>query len=632
MIVGIEHGMGPSMNTTATGAPAGGGIDVDALRAKYEAERDKRLQPDGEEQFLTTTGQYARYFEEDRYVAPGYTRDPVSLAPDVVVIGGGFAGLISAARLMEAGFRDLHVIEAGGDFGGTWYWNRYPGSQCDVESYCYLPLLEETGFMPKEKYSYAPEIFEYCQLLGRRFGLYERTLFQTRVDALDWDEHDKRWRVTTSRGDDIRARFVVSASGPASSPRLPGVPGIEDFAGHSFHTSRWDYDYTGGDHGGNLTKLADKRVAVIGTGATAIQCVPHLGAAAEHLYVFQRTPSSVDIRGNKPTDPEWVESLKPGWQKERQENFNDVVIGRPFEEDLVNDSWTYLFRNLQNAMIRTEAPETGMTFEDFQLMAEVADFENMNRIRTRVDDHVDDPETAEALKPWYRQFCKRPCFNDEYLPTFNRPNVTLVDTSGSGGVERITPAGVVANGREHAVDCIIFATGFEISSGFKRRIRYEVNGAGGRSIYDYWKDGRRTFHGHSSHGFPNWFFIGNSQVGVSVNYSSMVDEQARNVAYVMHQAQARGALAVQPTAEAEAAWVNEIRALALNVVDFFDACTPGYYNNEGKFREATATLAGDAYTPGANAFNALLAEWREAGTCKGLQFDDGAEAAGAPSP
>ena len=265
-----------------------------------------------------------------------------------MIIGGGFAGLIAATRMREAGLDDLRIVEAGGDFGGTWYWNRYPGAQCDIESYCYLPLLEETDYIPREKYSYAPEIFAHAQRIARTFILYDAASFHTRVNALRWDAAIKRWIVSTNRDDAIKARFVVLATGPANRPKMPGIPGIDDFRGHSFHTSRWDYDYTGGDRSGGLHKLAVKRVAVIGTGATAIQCVPPLGTSAQQLYVFQRTSSSVDVRGNKPTDPEWAASLKPGWQRERQENFNDVVTGRPFEVDLVNDAWTDIFGNLQS--------------------------------------------------------------------------------------------------------------------------------------------------------------------------------------------------------------------------------------------------------------------------------------------
>jgi len=406
-------------------------LDPDVLREKYRLERDKRLRADGEAQYVELSGPFARYAEADPYADPDFTRAPLTDEVDVVIIGGGFSGMLAAARCKEAGLTDIRLIEAGGDFGGTWYWNRYPGAQCDIESYCYLPLLEELNVLPKDKYSYVTEIFQHSQRIGHEYDLYRIALFQTRVQSLDWDEGLKRWIVSTSRDDRIRARFVVMALGPASRPKLPGIPGIETFEGHSFHTSRWDYGYTGGDTTGNLHKLADKRVAIIGTGATAIQCIPHLGAHAKHLYVFQRTPSSVDFRGNKPTDPEWAASLTPGWQRARRQNFADIVMGRPFEVDLVNDAWTDIFRTLQGPGAFNAG--TPVNAEDAALRAELADFQKMNQIRARVDATVTDKATAEALKPWYRQFCKRPTFNDDYLPTFNRPNVTLVDTSVTFG-------------------------------------------------------------------------------------------------------------------------------------------------------------------------------------------------------
>lgn len=595
-------------------------FDPDALRRRYDHERDRRLQPRGEDQYLETKGDYAEYFDADPYSGESPSRDPLTLTPDVIVIGGGFAGMFAAYRLLEAGFDNLHIVESGADFGGTWYWNRFPGSQCDIESYCYMPLLEETNYMPTQKYANAPEIFEHCQRIARMFGLYEKALFQTRVEAVEWDDGTNRWTVRTNRGDDIAARFVISATGPACIPRLPDIPGIRDFKGHSFHTSRWDYEYTGGDSSGNLDRLHDKRVAVIGTGATAVQCVPHLGRSAKELYVFQRTPSSIDIRGNGPTDPEWAENLPAGWQKERQENLNDVLTGQPFEVDLVNDQWTVLFRSMKNVFFGGEDNAVeGAAREELERLNEIADFDNMNRIRARVNELVQDPAIAETLKPWYRQFCKRPCFHDDYLPTFNLPNVTLVDVSDSYGVKRITEDAVVANGKAYPVDCIIYATGFEISTSYRKRFRYDVNGVNGQSLYDHWKDGRRTLHGHSSHGFPNWFLIGATQVGVSANYSSMVDEQAMQIVYILKELRERGADSVQPTPEAEDAWVQVIRQCAQDTSDFFDACTPGYYNNEGKHRESKAAFI-DAYAPGVNAFNRLLKEWRSKGDYEGLAF------------
>ncbi len=291
------------------------GFEPDALRERYSLERDRRLRPDGEDQYATVSGELEHYGQHDPYAPPSFSREPIHDEIEIAIVGGGFSGMLAAARLREVGIQNVRIIEAGADFGGTWYWNRYPGAQCDIESYCYLPLLEELGYMPKEKYSFAPEIFEHCQRIGKAYDLYGEALFQTRVTDLSWDDDVKRWSVSTDRGDDLKARFVVMAVGPASRPKLPDIPGVTEFEGHSFHTSRWDYEYTGGDHGGSLTKLADKRVAIIGTGATAIQCVPYLGEHAQQLYVFQRTPSSVDLRGNKPTDPDWWNGLAPGWQR-----------------------------------------------------------------------------------------------------------------------------------------------------------------------------------------------------------------------------------------------------------------------------------------------------------------------------
>jgi cyclohexanone monooxygenase len=591
------------------------GFDPAALRERYRAEREKRLRADGEAQYIELAGEFARYAEDDPYADPSFTRAPLEDEVEVAIIGGGFSGLLAGARLREAGIEDIRIIEAGADFGGTWYWNRYPGAQCDIESYCYLPLLEELRYVPKEKYSYVNEIFEHSQRVGRAYRLYDAACFQTRVRELRWDEGLRRWRIATNRGDDMKARFVIMALGTASRAKLPGIPGIESFAGHSFHTSRWDYGYTGGDTTGNLTGLADKRVAIIGTGATAIQCVPFVGRYAQHLHVFQRTPSSVDLRGNAPTDPEWAKTLEPGWQRARRKNFANIVEGKPFTEDLVNDGWTDIFRSLASGGALAE--KLGIK-ADPMTAVELADFVKMNKIRARVDEHVADPTTAEALKPWYRQFCKRPTFNDEFLPTFNRPNVTLVDVSAAQGVERITPAGVVANGTEFQVDCIIYASGFEISTAFRRRIGFDIFGRGGLSLFDYYKDGFRTLHGHSSRNFPNWFYIGVGQNGLSVNMTAMFDDQAQHIAYIIKAARVRGATTVEPTPEAEEAWVETIRSVAILNRDFQNSCTPGYYNNEGG--ERSGGLNGQTYTPGINRFNALLAEWRAQGDMQGLEL------------
>jgi cation diffusion facilitator CzcD-associated flavoprotein CzcO len=596
---------------------AGIDFDPDALRLRYREERDKRLRPDGNQQYLEVRGDFSRYVD-DPYVDPGFTREPLNEAVEVLIIGGGFGGLLAGARLREAGVRDIRIIEKGGDFGGTWYWNRYPGAQCDIEAYIYLPLLEETGYIPKEKYSFAPEILAHARRIGEKFDLYRGALFQTQIKDITWNEEDYRWIVTTNRDDRISARFVVMSNGPLNRPKLPGIPGIDSYKGHTFHTSRWDYGYTGGDTTGNLHKLADKRVAVIGTGATAIQCVSHLGRHAQHLYVFQRTPSSVDERGNRPTDPAWVKTLAPGWQRRRMDNFNILVSGGNQDEDLVNDGWTDIIRNLGSILPVKKEANSELTPQELGRMMELADFKKMNQVRARVDAVVKDKKTAEALKPWYRQFCKRPTFNDEYLPTFNRPNVTLVDTMGRG-VDRITEKGLVFDGVEYEVDCIIFATGFEVGTAYTRRAGFEVYGRGGRSLTDYWADGMKTLHGFYSAGFPNCFHMGITQNALTANFPHMLQEQARHITELIQHAKANEARSLEPTPEAEAEWVATIRQKAVNNVHYLTECTPGYYNNEGNPTAGTG-LAGENYGGGPVEFYDLVRNWRADGQLKGLKL------------
>ena len=588
-------------------------FDPDALRAKYREERDKRLRPDGNDQYLEVTGAFA-HFVDDPYVEP-IIREPLTDEVDVVVIGGGFGGLLAGARLREVGVERIRVIEKGGDFGGTWYWNRYPGAMCDVESYIYLPLLEELGYIPEEKYSHAPEILAHSQAIARHYDLYADACFQTEVTELRWDGEADRWIVSTNRGDAMRASFVCMASGPLHRPKLPGVPGVDTFAGHSFHTSRWDYAYTGGDADGNLTGLAGKRVGIIGTGATAVQCVPHLGEAAEQLYVFQRTPSSIDVRGNRPTDPEWAASLEPGWQRRRMDNFNNLVSGAFEPEDLVNDGWTDIIGKLL-VRLRQDA-DAELTADGLTTNLELADFEKMEQIRARVDEIVEDPATAEALKPYYRQFCKRPCFHDEYLQTFNRPNVTLVDTGGRG-VERITERGVVVDGVEYELDCLIYATGFEVGTAYTRRSGCEIVGRDGITLTEKWAEGASTLHGMHSRGFPNLFIMSNTQSGFTVNFPHMLDEQSRHVAYIVGHAREHGIRTIEAAEDAEAEWVQTIVDLAQNNRAFLESCTPGYYNNEGKPGDRGARNG--FFGGGSIGFIKLLEAWRAQGELTGLEL------------
>ena len=590
-------------------------FDPEALRRKYREEREKRLRPEGNAQYVEVTGQFAHYLE-DPYVAP-IVREPVHDEVEVLVIGGGFASLLLGARLREAGIEDIRMVENGGDFGGTWYWNRYPGAACDTEAYIYLPLLEETGYIPTEKYAKAPEILEHSRRIAKHYDLYRNVLFQTQITELRWDEDSKRWIVSTNRGDRFKAQFVCMANGPLNRPKLPGVPGIDSFKGHSFHTSRWDYAYTGGDSYGNLTGLRDKRVGIIGTGATSVQCIPHLGQTAKHLYVFQRTPSSIDVRANRPTDPQWVESLEPGWQRRRMENFSILTGGGYAEEDLVMDGWTEIIGKL----LRGRFAADGAPADPQSIMRtlELVDFEKMEQIRARAQALVDDPATAEALKPYYRQFCKRPCFHDEYLQTFNRPNVTLVDTEGRG-IERITERGIVAGGVEYELDCIIYASGFEVGTPLERRTGYEVYGRDGVALSEKWRGGVSTMFGMQTHGFPNCFIVGLSQVGLSANIPHILDVQSRHITYILKHAHEHQVRAFDVTAEAEAEWVKKVIDASVMSLGFLESCTPGYYNNEGQPNGLLIRRNG-AYAPGIMAFSSVVDGWRAEGNLAGIEFE-----------
>lgn len=592
----------------------GPGFDPDALRRRYDQERARRLRTDGNDQYVEITGRFAHYLD-DPHAGPDQPRAPIRRDVDVLVLGGGFGGLLAAARLRAAGYDDLCIIEKAGDFGGTWYWNRYPGAACDTESYIYLPLLEETGYMPVSKYAKGPEILAHTQRIGRHFDLYRSAILGTTLTGMQWCDDSGRWRIDTDRGDRLDARFVVLAGGPLNRPKLPGIPGVERFAGHTFHTSRWDYAYTGGDASGGLTGLADKRVGIIGTGATAVQCVPHLGASARSLHVFQRTPSSVDVRNDRPTDPAWVDSLQPGWQRERMHNFTTVISGGKFDVDLVDDGWTDLICNILLAARRSTAP--GQDAPDTEQLIQLADYQKMERVRARVDSVVKDPATAEGLKPWYNQFCKRPCFHDQYLDTFNLPNVHLVDTAGTG-VERITERGVVVAGREYPLDCLIFGTGFEVGTDFTRRLGFEVTGRNGLTLTEKWKPGASTFHGLFTRGFPNLFMMTTQQSGQSANFQHMLDEQSRHIGHILGEVRRRDIGIVEAGEQAEADWVRTILRYAHARQPFLNQCTPGYYNNEGMPDERTARNS--QFWRGPMAFIRMLEAWRADGTMPGLEL------------
>ena len=591
-------------------------IDKQALLAKYIAERDKRLRADGNAQYLQVRGTLAHYLD-DPYT-PRVERAPKTDHVTFAFVGGGFAGLVTGARLVEQGVADVRIIEKGGDFGGTWYWNRYPGAQCDTASMIYMPLLEETGHMPTEKYAHAPEILEQCQRIGKQYGLYENALFHTEVEDLRWDAAGSRWVIRTNRGDEFTASFIGLGTGPLHVPKLPGIPGIETFKGHSFHTSRWDYDYTGGDpRGARMEKLADKRVAIIGTGATSVQAVPHLAKACKELLVIQRTPSSVDVRANKPIDPEWFASIAtPGWQKRWLENFTANQAGGTAEEDLVMDGWTDLSRRIRAKI--SQLPREDMTPQKMLAAYEDSDFEKMEEIRARAEAIVKDRETAEKLKAWYRQLCKRPCFHDAYLQAFNEPGTRLIDTDGKG-VERITEKGLVVAGVEYEVDCIIYASGFEVGTEYKRRAGFEVTGVDGQTLSEAWAEGMKSKHGIHVLGFPNAFFVQPTQgANLISNVPHNLTESGRTIAMTVRHALDVGAKEVEVTPEAQQAWVDLLLTGAGRMLGAPD-CTPGYYNNEGQ-NPGPAAKYNVGYPQGATAFFRYIEDWRTSGQFEGLDF------------
>ncbi len=591
-------------------------IDIEGLKQKYAEERNKRLRPDGNAQYLQLKDQLSHYLD-DPYT-PVEPREPKHDHVTLTFIGAGFAGLVTGARLREAGV-PVRLLEKGGDVGGTWYWNRYPGAQCDTASFVYMPLLEETGHMPSEKYAHAPEILEHCRRIARHYDLYDDALFHTEVTDLEWEEESSRWIVRTTRGDEFTTQFVAMGTGPLHVPKLPGIPGIESFRGHSFHTSRWDYDYTGGDPDGEpMDRLADKRVAVIGTGATSVQCVPHLARACKELYVFQRTPSSVDVRDNEPTDPEWFEAMAtPGWQQRWLENFTANQTGGMAEDDLVMDGWTDLARRVRSRIMALPAEE--MTPEGMLAAYEESDFEKMEEIRSRVDEVVDDPATAERLKAWYRQLCKRPCFHDEYLQAYNEPGTHLVDTDGKG-VERITETAVVAAGTAYEVDCIIYASGFEVGTEYTRRTGYDMTGRDGRKLSSHWAEGMRTLHGIHVHGFPNLFIVQPTQgANLISNVPHNLTESGRTIAAIVRHAIDGGYDEVEVTAEAEQRWLDLLLSGPGRMIIGSPDCTPGYYNNEGQETGPEArSFVG--YPQGAMAFFRYIDEWRRSGEFEGLEF------------
>ncbi len=593
------------------------GYDPEAVRARYIAERDKRLVPHRADiRDLRTDEHFARY-RDDPFTS-FIERDRVVDDVDVVIVGGGIAGILAGARLREAGVERIRIIDHAGGIGGTWYWNRYPGVMCDIESYMYLPMLEELGYIPTRRYAFGDEILHHLQAVADRFDLVEDALFHTGVARAEWDEDAARWQIHTDRGDEVSCHWYVLAVGILNLLKLPAIEGMEDFAGPSFHTARWDYKYTGGGPGEPLTNLADKVVGLMGTGATGIQCVPPLAESAKHLYVFQRTPSAVGERGNRLTDPAFAEALEPGWQRARMDNFQSIILGRPVEVDLVDDGWTHHY-----AAVQHPPRAKGMTPAEYLRHAEEIDYGIMEAHRRRVEELVADPAMAERVKPQYRYLCKRPCFHDEYLPALNNPNVTLIDCPA--GIDRITKQGPVIDGNQIEVDCLIYGTGFEAElTPLFRRAGHEIVGRRGVTLAEKWADGAASLFGMMSRGFPNLFVMPapGQQAVVTVNYTQLAVLGAEFIGGAVRLLEERGVDVFDVSAEAEEAWTQKVVESFVDASAVMSVCTPSRINNEGH-PEAMNPRNGN-YGRGMGdwfAYREVLEKWLEAGDFEGLELE-----------
>lgn len=609
------------MSCKQSDAPPASELDIEALRNRYAHERERRLTPKGEARYVRPqgAGPVADYsIDPHTEMVP---REAINDEIDVAIVGAGWGGVLAGYYLTQQGVTNFRNIDTAGDFGGVWYWNQYPGIQCDNESYCYLPLLEETGFMPSKRFADGKEIQDYTRRIAERFGFADNAIFHTHITSLVWDEAIQRWHVGTNRGDDIKARFVILANGVLNMPKLPDIGGMEKFKGKLFHTSRWDYDYTGGSHGEpKLEKLRGKKVALVGTGATAIQAVPALAEYCDQLYVVQRTPSCVDGRPNPATDPDWMAQLEPGWQEQRKANFHRGALEAfgPDEEDLVCDFWTEINRNLKLEFEAEGWPD--ITPEEFLARREVMDHRVMERLRRRVDDVIEDPEIAEKLKPYYNFMCKRPLSSDAFYPVFNRDNVDLIDVSETRGLQKLTEKGFIANGKEYEADCVIFASGFEVTSALERRWGIDrIEGRGGKSLYDFWSDGPRTFHGVMANGFPNQFYIGYIQGGINASVTEQFGRQGEHAAFIIAETLKRGAVVAEPTKDAAEAYTEHYLATQQTTDDFLNVCPPSYFSNEGASSHAWNLFR--QWHAGWDDFMRFLREWREEGGMEGIALE-----------
>jgi len=592
-------------------------LDYEVIRDVLHAERDARMRPDGIGQFRFVHDSPSEYVEDPW--TPVLEREPIVESVDVLVVGAGFGGLVAAVEAKRAGARSIRLLDQAGGFGGTWYWNRYPGIRCDINSLVYLPLLEETGYVPQERYSTGEEILAHAQRIARYAGLEDSGVFHTKVTGMVWNEERAVWAVTTNRGDQFFARFVISQSGLFSTPKFPGTPGLEAFQGKIFHSARWDYDYTGGSPRDELTGLRGKRVALLGTGATGVQCVPPLAAASEHLYVLQRTPTSIAPRNHGSIDKEWIAQQSPGWQRRLMDNFNQITQGVPIQAlPMIDDGWT-VYHNFVTDFISERLGESP-TPEEMWSAAEAADFEWFAMLNARVDEVVSDPEKARVLKSYYRFFCKRPGFSDDYLPAFDRPNVTLIDASRHP-IEEFTPTGLrlVGEPEEIPIDCVILATGFEIGTTWTQQAGYDPVGDKGVTLSEKWSKGPLIFQGVLSSGFPNFFFMGMNKSGPTITYTHMLQLQAEHIGYLIARSLESEAAYLDVRPQAEERYMSGFVSLAEANERFYAECTPGYLNSEGRSRDPFS-VPSNAVGTGGIPFYEGLAAWRKAGDLEGLEL------------
>ncbi|WP_149374413.1 NAD(P)/FAD-dependent oxidoreductase [Mycolicibacterium sp. P9-64] len=477
-----------------------------------------------------------------------------SATVDAVVIGAGFSGLCVLKRLRDNGLR-VRVFEAGDDVGGTWYWNRYPGAKCDVESIYYSYSFDrdlEQDWNWTHRYAAQPEILAYLQHVADRFALREHVTFGTTVTAAAWDADDRTWTVRCDGGEVVRCTYLIAATGCISAAQTPNLPGLTDFAGEVVHTARWP------DAGLGLT---GRRVAVVGTGSTGIQVIPTIAKQAAHVTVFQRTPHFSAPARNRPLADDEVRQVKKDYPAIRA-------------RCRVNPAGTEMTKSVTPAASLTEQQRHSLLREKWlrggpaiiAVFADVLIDEEANDVvasyfRAQIAAVVEDPTVAELLTPsGYPIGAKRICVDSDYYETYNRPNVSLVSIRNTP-IERITGHGIVVDGVEHRADVIVFATGFDAITGSLNRI--EIRGRDGVLLRDKWADGPRTYLGVATAGFPNLFMItGPGSPSVLVNMVTAIEHHVEFIADLLTYCRRHEITVIEPSQDAERDWVHRVNAAA----------------------------------------------------------------------